>query len=171
MSAESIRKRIINKALQRKRKSALASSHSTNMLGTISPIEPVPLPRKSSESSIIPAKSKDPDLSKVENYISAVCERIESNLFLPAELAEQASDMGQILEDCLEELPDFSIDFYFLVSNVLRAIEGLNGSTDYRDLATHLMSLGQFMKEKPPLDEIEEGARQVSLKSLSVSIT
>ena len=109
------------------------------------------------------------DSAYLEQYISSICEYIESDSMLPAELAKQAKSMNAVLERCFEEQLDFSYEFYKIVKDFLLAIEQLRGQ-DYSSLTVHLLRLGEFMQHSATGDQ-QADPPMLTAESLTVTIT
>lgn len=57
--------------------------------------------------------------------------------------------MNSMLERCLDQLPDFPIQFYLILNNILKTVYTIEESQDYNKLAGFLLDLANFMRQGP----------------------
>ncbi|CAG9327582.1 unnamed protein product [Blepharisma stoltei] len=129
-------------------KSPNQSSHNRNRSVT---------PRKAQENSISqnttprPSTSKPQSLIDLENYFSEICSSIEKSAKIEMEVLNKAECMQGVLKDCLTEIPDLSLQFYVLMSSILKEIQTINKKDDSISicpLASKLLELGDYLENR-----------------------
>ncbi|CAG9334512.1 unnamed protein product [Blepharisma stoltei] len=118
-------------------------------------------PLKNKEISL----SKPQSLAKLEGYFSEICSSIESTSKIEDKLMQKAEYMQETLKECLTAVPDLSLQFYILMSSILREIQDIYREKSYDNvcvLAQKLLQLGlylennKFLQKNKPKDIKEE---------------
>ena len=114
------------------------------------------------------ARNQSPHLPVLEEYISDICVCVEQHNLITSEIQRKAPAMKNLLNGCLDELPDFSLDFYHLIMNIILQIEE---PSSYSNLSPHLLNLAKFMQStKTPNIEIPNRIPRLSLSHITVNI-
>ena len=113
-----------------------------------------------------------PDITILESYIDEVCSALTSRSSLTQSIIERSPGMSEFLDKCLQELPDFSLQFYVLMSNILKRISNIQDSEDYSVLSDNLLGLSDFLKNQRSegglLEDIQRKGMEFDTRILSV---
>ncbi|CAG9310572.1 unnamed protein product [Blepharisma stoltei] len=129
---------------------------------SINLLNPSDSPKSSvySRKSLSPKPKKEKPISLVilEKYFSDVCKSIASTTEINENLLRKARQMRVVLDDCLEAIPDLSLNFYSLMESSINDIQKIaisNDKADYRALANKLLQLASDLDENNIISSAE----------------
>lgn len=114
--------------------------------------KPFDSPYSSSRRSLSPDLRVEKPVSLIilEKYFSDVCKSIANTTMITKELLIKAKQMKIVLNDCLNSMPDLSLNFYVLMESSLNDIFKISSSqnpSNYRTLANKLLQLAEYLEQ------------------------
>lgn len=125
-------------------------------------------------------KSQEPvkpaSLIKLENYFSEICNSIESTAEISEQLLVKSESMQEVLKECLTAIPDLSLQFYILMSSIIKEIQEIHSNSSLAtisSLAQKLLQLGSYLEKNKYLESnaiVEKSYKEECLDDLCAKI-
>lgn len=109
----------------------------------------------------------------IEKYFSDICQSIAIKNIIEKPLLIKATTMQDVLKDCLNTIPEISLQFYVLMASALKEIQQINAIQDeslYTGLVKKLVQIAGVIEENMYMGEGElvsvQGGEEVEVRGV-----